>query len=265
MFDFDGDPPSQKALKRYFIDRNIAYFPQDILAHVAYMILAIDNVDEIAQLALNLIVNELSACRADMGFLCPDDMHYKPHILVLNKHGTAPNCDGESYCNQDTIFQKTWRQPSPVFCSNIAEDVMVADSRESFTNIGSESILFQRLSVADDLIGLICIDFTNERHCWQPTETHFIQRFTDTFLSPLILINQTWYRGDAINMKKPTLAELDAIRLAAKGLSYKQIAFSLNKSIRTIENQLRHARESVGAMNQVDLITKCERWLDNSR
>ena len=56
-------------------------------------------------------------------------------------------------------------------------------------------------------------------------------------------------------------AELDAIRLAARGLSYKQIAKQLGKSVRTIEHQLRHARQRMDASNQADLIMKCSAWL----
>ncbi len=263
MFSFDGDRPSQRELKKYFLDRNTSYFSQNVLAHVAYMILTIDRIDEMIQLALNLVVDKVGACRADMGFATPKDKLYEPFCLVLNQITAPPNCDGVNYCNQDAIFQKMWQQPYPVFCSDIAEDPMVADSRESFEAISSQSILFQRLGVAHDLIGLICVDFTNEKHHWQTEQTFFIQRFADTFLAPLILISQTWSQQDDIYLKKPTYAELIAIRLAAKGMRYKQIAWELGKSVRTIENQLRHARETMNACNQVDLIEKCQPFLDS--
>lgn len=51
-----------------------------------------------------------------------------------------------------------------------------------------------------------------------------------------------------------TPAELEVVRLAADGLSYSEIADALNKSIRTVDNQLRSAREKLGARNQVDLV-----------
>lgn len=51
-----------------------------------------------------------------------------------------------------------------------------------------------------------------------------------------------------------TLTELEVVRLAAKGLTYSEIAATLKKSVRTVDNQLRSAREKLGARNQIDLV-----------
>jgi DNA-binding CsgD family transcriptional regulator len=89
-----------------------------------------------------------------------------------------------------------------------------------------------------------------------------VSDFCETFLGPLIGISRRWHEASRYQIvKKPTKAELKAIELAANELSYKQIAHELGKSIRTIENQLRSARETLNAVNQAELIRKCEIWL----
>lgn len=53
-----------------------------------------------------------------------------------------------------------------------------------------------------------------------------------------------------------TAAEVEAVRLAAHGLTYAEIAQQLQKSVRTIDNQLRSARAKLGARNQIELVQR---------
>jgi len=150
-----------------------------------------------------------------------------------------------------------------VVCDNVRDNPLLRDSRRKFESIQSKSILFQRLTLDHDPVGLTCVDFTHEAHVWTPAEVRFMGDFCGTFLGPLIGISRRWHlssRDQIIN--KPTRAELMAIKLAAQGLSYKQIANELGKSVRTIENQLRNAREALNASNQAELINKCSIWLE---
>ncbi|NQZ53005.1 MAG: hypothetical protein HRT93_02005 [Piscirickettsiaceae bacterium] len=264
MFDYISEPPSQKALKQYFIDKNIQSFPSDTINCVAYMILTIDNPDEMMNIALSHIVDKFSACRADMGFSTPTDKLYEPTFVHHSQYSQPPDCTNVSYSNQDPVFQKTWRQRTPVVCTSIHDDKIMADSRATFEAIQSESVLFQRLSLDKKTVGLTCVDFTNEQHVWLPEEIAFMSSFCETFFGPLAGISQYWHGAKSKQIiKRPSRAELAAISLSAKGMSYKQIAYELGKSTRTIENQLRNAREALNAVNQIDLIKKCTFWLDS--
>jgi DNA-binding CsgD family transcriptional regulator len=139
---------------------------------------------------------------------------------------------------------------------------LLYDSRKKFESIQSKSILFQRLVWDKNPVGMACIDFTHEHHVWTTSEIEFMGVFCETFLGPLLGISHFWHDPKKYQLiKKPTQSELMAIKLAAKGMSYKQIANELGKSVRTIENQLRSARDTLNAANQAELITKCEIWL----
>ena len=139
---------------------------------------------------------------------------------------------------------------------------MLADVREVITSIQSKSKLMQRLVWDKDPIGISCVDHTVEEHEWEGWEIEFMQQFCTNYFAPLAGISNYWHNPTMHQMfKKPSESELDAIRLAAVGLSYKKIADELDKSVRTIENQLRNARHRLNASNQAELIKKCEPWL----
>lgn len=264
MLNYIDEPPSQKALKHYFIDENIEHFPQKTLNCVAYMILTIDNPEEMMDVALAYMVDELGACRADMGYLSPKDKLYNPSYIHYSRYSSPSNCNDVTYSNQAKVFKKAWMQPTAVTSVNIHDDKIMSDSKDTFEAIHTESILFHRLSIGKKVVGLTCIDFTKDQHIWTPNEVTFISDFCRTFLGPLAGISQYWHGSKKEQLvKRPSTAELNAIKLAAKGMSYKQIANELNKSSRTIENQLRSAREALNAINQADLIRKCMLWIDS--
>ena len=84
-----------------------------------------------------------------------------------------------------------------------------------------------------------------------------MQTFVQRVFAPLLHLNAKLRSPQG----RPTPAELAAVRLAARGLSYKEIASALDKSPRTIEAQLRNAKRRTGAANIVDLVRRCQPWL----
>jgi DNA-binding CsgD family transcriptional regulator len=262
LFNYKDEPPSKRVLKQHFIDANKEAFPQDTLNCVAHLILTVEDPDEMMTIALEFIVKKLEACRADIGFARPQDHIYKPASIYYSLSSDPPNYTGTVFSNQDKVFQKTWHQRLPVACDNVQSNPLLYDSRKKFESIQSKSILFQRLVWDKNPVGMACIDFTHEHHIWTPTEINFMAVFCEVFLGPLLGISHYWHDPEKYRLiKKPTQSELMAIKLAAKGMSYKQIADELGKSVRTIENQLRNARDTLNASNQAELITKCEMWL----
>ena len=123
-------------------------------------------------------------------------------------------------------------------------------------------MLMQRLVWDGEPIGISCVDHSTHNHHWTNSEVEFMHHFCNTFFAPLAGISNYWHNPTLHQMfKKPSKSELEAIKLAAKGMSYKQIADKLGKSVRTIDNQLRDARRRLNATNQVELIRKCAPWL----
>ncbi|MGB4812298.1 MAG: LuxR C-terminal-related transcriptional regulator [Methylophilaceae bacterium] len=259
---FLSQPPLKKELKEYFIEANRGIFPSDTLNCVAHLILCIDTPNEISNIALDYLILKLSADRANLGFVETSDKYYKPASIRNNHICPTKNEAGFVFSNQSKIFQKALKQHSAVVCNDVSVSSLLCDSRVSFESIKSRSMLIQRLTINGKLVGLACVDFTNQQHEWDSKEILFMESFCDTFLGPVLGISQHWYKPNKLQShKKPSTCELAAIRLAAKGLSYKRISNDLGKSVRTIENQLRNARNNLEATNLPELINKCEIWL----
>lgn len=262
MFDPSAEPPSRKLLKERFLDAHRRDYPSDMINCAAHLILTIDDPEALVGIGLEFITGKLSACRADLGFVRPEDTIYQPLSVSYNARSAPPQCDGVGYPNRKGIFQRTWRQSAPVACDDVGTDPLLQDSRQVFQMIESRSILFQRLSVQRKPVGLMCVDFTHDLHAWTQEEMSFVLDFSGTFLGPLAWISQAC-RGPQRDSSalRPSPAELAVIRLAAHGLSYRKMADVLGKSVRTVENQLRGARLRLDAANQAELIRKCELWL----
>ena len=208
------------------------------------------------------MVTELSVCRADAGFAIPTHQHYTPITEFRNQATSPPSITGLELPNQHAAMQDVWQASSPIVINDVSSHDTLNELKEIFLNAGCKSMLLQQLTWEEDPIGIACIDYTVESHIWSDDEINFMHTFCSTFLGPLAGISNYWFNPKLHNMfSKPSESELIAIRLAAKGLTYKQIASKLNKSTRTIESQFRNARNRLSARNQTDLVKKCEHWL----
>ncbi len=228
----------------------------------AHMIIVIDNPKQLVQVGLEFMVTELSVCRADAGFATPTHQHYTPITECRNQVTNPPSITGLLLPNQHEVMQMIWQKPSPSAINDVSSHDELKELKDVFINAGCKSMLLQRLLWDDKLIGIACIDYTVKPHVWSDYEINFMHTFCSKFFGPLAGISNYWFNPKLHSMfSKPTESELIAIRLAAKGLTYKQIADQLNKSSRTIENQFRNARNRLNARNQTDLVKKCEHWL----
>lgn len=256
-------PPSRKHLKEIFLDSFRTEIPKDQLNCAAHMILVLDDPVEVATVALDYLMSRLGNCRADLGFVMPNDPVYAPVTVCYNSASAPRRCDDAVYSNRASVLRRSWNQDAPVACDEVVSHPYLEDNRSEFLSIESKSILFQRLTFTRLPVGMICLDFTRDTHHWSGVEKNLVANFSRDFLGPLVGISHYWStRGtEPRTVRKPSAAELDAIRLAAEGLSYAEIGERLGKSARTIENQLRSARISLQAGNRAELVSKCEMWL----
>ena len=259
---FKQEPPSTKALKQHFIDGNYQTITDSMLDCVAHMILVIENPTETVRIALSYLGSHLDTCRADAGFAVPTDREYTPLAEYCSEDSKPPSVADFVISNQHEVMQRVWRSRIPVKYEYIATNPQLIEVRDILDAINSKSMMLQRLVWDKDPIGITCVDHTLKEHEWDDTEVNFMHQFCTKFFAPLAGISNYWHNPTMHQMfKKPSESELNAIRLAADGLSYKKIAEELNKSVRTIENQLRNARSRLNATNQAELIKKCEPWL----
>lgn len=162
--------------------------------------------------------------------------------------------------NKNNILQRVWRNHSPVVYDHIKKNDLIDEHiKKDLMSLDTRAMLAQRLNDKNNAFGIICIDDLETDRVWKAQEEKLVYEFCNNFFAPIVAISRAINTVEKNN--KPSPAELDAIRLAAQGLSYKRIAAQLNKSIRTIEFQLRNARAKTGAINQTELVRICQHWL----
>jgi DNA-binding CsgD family transcriptional regulator len=259
---FREEQPNTKKLKTFFIDANENNTDGNMLDCVARMILSIESPKDTVRIALEFMGRSLNVCRADAGFATPTDIIYSPLSEYSNPNTQAPSLESFTMANQHPSLQKVWQENYPVKYEDIENNPSLNDIKEPLIQIECKSMLMQRLVWDGEPIGISCVDHSKYNHSWTQDEIDFMCHFCNTFFAPLAGISNYWHNPTLHQMfKKPSKSELEAIKLAAKGMSYKQIADELGKSVRTIDNQLRDARRRLNVKNQVDLIRKCAPWL----
>ena len=256
------EQPTIKDLKSSFIDRYEDDTSAEILDCVARMIISIESPKDTVRIALEFMGRTLDVCRADAGFATPTDIIYTPLSEYNNQKSNAPSLENFTISNQHASMQKVWQNDQPVKYEDIENNSELDGVKEPLIQIQCKSMLMQRLVWDSEPIGISCVDHSTYNHAWAESEVNFMHNFCTRFFAPLAGISNYWHNPTLHQMfKKPSKSELEAIKLAAMGMSYKQIADKLGKSVRTIDNQLRDARKRLNVSNQVELIRKCGPWL----
>ncbi|MEO0973786.1 MAG: LuxR C-terminal-related transcriptional regulator [Pseudomonadota bacterium] len=254
------DPWDARALRGHFLDRHVGRLPARILDAVAHMLLQIDRTEQVLQVGVRLLSDTIGAGRVDAGFGSADAPAYAARVDHLRDAAERPSMVDRPLPNQHRVLQRVWYSPQPVVYDDVPNNAEVASLRQAFAAVHAKAMLAQRLATEEQgAFGLVCVDELDYGRHWQPREQETLHTFCDVFFAPILTLSRKLTAPAALT--KPTPAELSAIRLAAKGMSYKQIAFELGKSVRTVETQLRNARHKVGAGNQTELVRVCEPWL----
>ncbi len=257
------DPWDTRALRAHFLDPHVGQRPARVLDTVAQMLLQLDRTERVMQVGVAHLAEALGAGRVDVGLGHAKSPAYAAQVEYVLDAGERPSMVGRELPNGHRVLQRVWRTNEPVAYDDVANNREVASLGEAFVAVHARAMLAQRLTTGTrDAFGLVCVDELDYGRRWTPREHEALFTFCEVFFAPLLALSRELTAPATID--KPSPAELDAIRLAALGYSYKEIAYELGKSIRTVETQLRKARQKVGAANQTELVRVCEPWLSTS-
>jgi DNA-binding CsgD family transcriptional regulator len=241
-------------LKVTLLDQKECVAPASMLDCAAHMLLNFEQPEAMYRVALRFLLERFRASRVDFGLGNPDMAVYVPSAVEIVPDLAVPQFEGE-LPNQIWPVQQVWQSPGPVYQSL---DSCPGIDRY-WVAVGSKSKLARRLEVEDELFGLICIDDTDTVRRWDAADIRYFNQFITEFFSPIVRAR--------VQLEKPSIlaqlsmAEISVVRLAACGLTYKEVARRLGKSPNTVDNQLRSARAKLKVRNQVELAQACLKWL----
>ena len=247
-----------RALRARFIDPYVREQPRRTLDVVAHMLFELDRIDRLIDVGLDYLAERLNAGRVDIGWGRPHDRNFVPARQVC-RGGRWSSVVDQPLPNRHAVLQRVWRRADPVAYENVHRNLELGSLRTGFVQGGARAMLALSLRADAGAFAIVCVDDMETDRTWSAHDRSAMTDFCRRFFGPILHLSREVRTPS--NGSKPSPAELSAVRLAAEGASYKEIADKLGKSVRTVEYQLRSARRKTGAANQADLVLRCQAWL----
>jgi DNA-binding CsgD family transcriptional regulator len=232
------------------LDAQRGLVPSAMLDCGAHMLLYLAEPQTMMRIGLSHLLERFAATRTDVGFGSSCDPNYQAVAAQRREDCDVPDALGVAWPNQHHVLQSVWRSATPVYLD--VHDAFVGSLRPALQRLRVRAKIARRLECGGRSFGIVCVDQTEERRRWAQDDQIYLDQFALGFLAPLMAASRS---GKA--RCRLTAAEQAVVRLAVQGLSYKEIAATLNKSPNTVDNQLSQVRRKFGVRNQVELVRAC--------
>lgn len=258
---------AQQSLRHRLLDHpsRIRYGrARDLAAH---LLLLIKDSRAAWQECTTWLRDELCVERVDGGFACPQQPIYCPgqaeSISALCDIQTIRGIEVDNHC---LAVRKIWQESRPVVFESLKTDTLFESAlRRALTTTGIESKMAISLKQAGHAFGLLCIDRKKRRHAsvWRQNQYDVFESVVCDVVSPIMhqihklspqleVEPQAASARDGVALLTP--AEKEVARLAASGLSYKEIAKRNGRSFHTIDHQLRSIRRKLNVASHLKLV-----------
>jgi DNA-binding CsgD family transcriptional regulator len=240
-------------LRRVVLDAQRGNAPPMMLDCAAHMLLYWGQPQMMREIALRHLLERFAATRVDLGAGSPYAPRHQACTVQRRTDCNVPDVLGVTWPNQHRCLQTIWQSKKAIFL-DVRQDPVVDRLRPELDRLRTRVKLARRLEHCNRSFGIVCIDHTEEHRGWNSADQIYLDQFVVDFLSPIIA--ESRFREPS-EYGALTAAERSVVRLAAHGLSYKEIAAALNKSPNTVDNQLRKIRKKFRVRNQVELARAC--------
>ncbi len=242
--------------------------PTALLEATAELIEVGPDVGERFEVGLRALLRLLDADRADAGLLAPTSAAYRP--VRIEAVADVP-AEQFSVPAGDALIRQVMTLDDVAVVVDVDTEVASGPVRELLVGNDTQSVVVRRLEHHDDGFGLVCIDWVGRHAPDLDDRIELVDLFVERIWSPLL-------RRSLMEPPRPerpdplaalTVAEREVVRLAALGLSYREIADRRGTSVNTVGHQLRSARRRLGARNTSELARlvgvgepPADRWRD---
>lgn len=244
---------AQRELRASLLDRPyIAWHPARDLA--ARLMLHLDDAEFCWQFATRWLRDALDADRVDGGFAAPAHRVYRPHAESRRTDRDVPTMLGAAIDGTDRGIQCVWLAQRAVVFRDVEQDPRLgAGLRGSLLASGVRNTIAAGLVHQGTALGLLCADWMECRVDECDVRREHFQEVVGGVLTPVLAAARRLGAEPAI-FSQLTPAERRVAELVATGLSYKEIARRLDRSLSTIDHQLRSVRRKVGAPSTKRLV-----------
>jgi DNA-binding CsgD family transcriptional regulator len=244
---------AQRELRVNLLDRgHVTWYPARELA--ARLLLHLDDTQFCWQFATEWLRDTLDADRVDAGATAPAHRVYRPHAEARRINRDVPSMLGASIDGADSGVRYVWAAQRAVVFRDVEHDLRLgAGLRESLLASGVQNTIAAALVHEGIPLGLLCADWLERRVDACDSRCGQFQEVASVVLSPILAASQRLGTEPSI-LGQLTPAERRVARLVAAGMSYKEIARRLDRSLSTVDHHLRSVRSKLGARSTTRLV-----------
>lgn len=262
----------QKELRQRLLDPPNAITSRRGRDLAAQLLLRLDDHAGCWQFAAEWLRDTLAVERVDGGTGTPANSIYQPaQAEARSTSREVPSMHGVRINNRNPALVNLWFSRKPVVYADIAQDRQFGDDlRSNLLAVGAASKIAVALRERDSPFGLLCIDRVARPCDWRSQQYECFESVTREVLGPIL-----WAAAESLptppdtdhvpdrttagskiaqQFRLLTSAETRVAHLIAAGLSYKETARKLNRSVSTIDHQLRSIRRKFNVHSNSRLI-----------
>ena len=167
----------------------------------------------------------------------------------------------------DVGVQAAWHARGAMVLRDVSQASLLSErERAALMVLGTRvKMAAPIISGLDRPLGLVCLDWLDPGDSAVALRGWRFEQIIQTVLGPVMSTAHELARdaspspletGPTDGLERLTPAEQTVVRLAADGLSYKEIARRLGRSFSTIDHQLRSARAKLGVTSTARLVNR---------
>lgn len=255
---------------------------------VAHMLLYLDDAPACWRIATEWVREQLDADRVDGGFGGFVGTHglVQDYVVLAEVQRTSlplPSVQGLRFNAASPCLRAVWRQPTLCALPEVGQDSgFTDDERVTLLALGTAAKLALPIRDGMQPIGLMCADWHRAVPRWRDDPCRQIAALAQQALGPVLAAAAAHQRApgwasEAITvpweprlpllrtcvvLRPPsagplaclTVAELKVAQLVVNGLSYKEVARQLKRSLSTVDHQLRSIRDKLGVRSTARLV-----------
>lgn len=245
----------------------------------ALLLLYLDDPEACWRLTAEWLRDLLDADRVDGGFggYVGSSGRVQDYVVAAEAQRSSlrlPSVLGWRFDATDPGISFVWSDAAPALISDVSQEhALSARLRDTLLGVNTAAKLALPVRNVSRPLGLICADWHRSTPRWNWDVCNQLGAFANDALGPM-LAAAAESAGDVELVDSPhspdvsgvgeaavppallelTRAELRVAQLVAKGLSYKEVARQLDRSLSTVDHQLRSIRDKLGVNSTARLV-----------
>ncbi|HUG25424.1 response regulator transcription factor [Piscinibacter sp.] len=261
---------TQRMLRRRLFEGESAIRWRPARELAAQLLLYVDDPRMCWQLAAEWVRATLDADRADGGFggfITPAGASIGYVVMAESQRPSMalPPVLGRCFDPTEPSIREVWRNACLTPVTDVSQQrTMSLSARRMLLALGTASKLALPVSDGERPVGLLCADWNRQAPRWHADPCNEMTVFARDTLGPVLGASMklareqrdlaTEVRDQIESADALTAAEARVARLVAQGLSYKEVARELGRSLSTVDHQLRSIRQKLGVRSTSRLV-----------